>query len=130
MKFSLVVLSSPWSGQSADSAWHYASALIEQGHTLHRVFFYHEGVFNGAGFAQMPQDEESRVQRWAQLADHHGVDLVLCVASALKRGLLDDTEAQRYEQPAASVHPAFTVSGLGQLIDASVECDRLVTFGC
>jgi tRNA 2-thiouridine synthesizing protein D len=53
----------------------------------------------------------------------------VCVASALRRGMLDPTEASRYEHDAASVAPEFTISGLGQLIDAAIDCDRLVTFG-
>ncbi len=93
------------------------------------MFFYHDGVLTGSAYARAPQDEESKVQRWAALSEQHGTDLVLCIASAVKRGLLDDSEATRHASPAANIHPAFTLSGLGQLIDASAVSDRLVTFG-
>jgi tRNA 2-thiouridine synthesizing protein D len=129
MKFSLLVLSSPWSAQSSDSAWHFARAVLAQGHDLYRVFFYHEGIYQGSSLSVAPQDEVDRVQRWADLAETHDTDLVLCIASAVKRGLLDATEAQRHERSAANIHPAFTLSGLGQLIDASAVSDRLLTFG-
>ena len=51
------------------------------------------------------------------------------VASSLRRGLLDETEADRYEKPAANIASGFTISGLGQLIDACIESDRVMTFG-
>ena len=76
-----------------------------------------------------PQDESSGLQAWVDLAERHGVDLVLCVSSALRYGMLDNTEAERHERPAASIHPSFTISGLGQLVDATATSDRLVTFG-
>lgn len=129
MKFSLLVLSSPWSAQGGDSAWHFARAVIGQGHELYRVFFYHEGIYTGSSLSIAPQDEDDRVQRWAELAEHNDTDLVLCIASALKRGLLDETEARRHQRAGANIHPAFTLSGLGQLIDASAVSDRLLTFG-
>jgi tRNA 2-thiouridine synthesizing protein D len=129
MKISLLVLASPHAGQSADTAWHYAEAAVRAGHELYRVFFYHEGVYQGSGLSIAAQDEVDRVQRWAELADQSGAELVLCVASALQRGILDATEADRYERSAHSMHPAFVIAGLGQLVDAGVHSDRLLTFG-
>ena len=68
-------------------------------------------------------------QRWAELASAHDVELVLCIASAVRRGLLDATEAARHERQGPSIHPGFELAGLGQLIDAAAGADRLVTFG-
>jgi tRNA 2-thiouridine synthesizing protein D len=129
MKFSLLVLNSPWSAQSGDTAWQFARAALNNGHELYRVFFYHDGVYQGSSFSVAAQDELDRVQRWADLAQAHDTDLVLCIASALKRGLLDETEAQRHQRACSNMHPAFNLSGLGQLIDASAVSDRLLTFG-
>ncbi len=129
MKFSLLVLGAPHASQAVDSAWAFANAAVQDGHEIYRVFFYHEGVYQGDGLGVTAQDEANRVERWAALAEEHGIDLVLCIASALKRGLLDETEAGRFDQPAASIHPAFQLSGLGQLIDAAAGSDRLLTFG-
>ena len=93
------------------------------------MFFYQEGVRHGDRLACHAQDEQDRLAQWASLAEEHGTDLVLCIASAVKRGVLDPGEAGRHEKPAASAHPAFELSGLGQLVDAHLQCDRLVTFG-
>ena len=83
----------------------------------------------GACSSVTPQDELNPTQQWAKFAGKESIELILCVSSALKRGLLDASEAQRYEKMAETVHSSFQISGLGQLIDASVSSDRLMTFG-
>jgi len=129
MIYSLLALSSPCSGQGSVTALRFAQAVIERDHQIQRIFFLDEGTLAGASSMVSPQDENDTVQLWANFAIKHKVELILCVSSALKRGLLDSGEAERYEKTAATVHPAFEISGLGQLIDASVASDRLITFG-
>jgi tRNA 2-thiouridine synthesizing protein D len=129
MIYSLLVMSSPASGQCALTAARFARAVLARGHSIRRVFFLDAGTTNGSAAAIFPQDETDRLQPWVELAEQHGVELILCIASALKYGMLDDTEARRHEKSAATVHSAFTISGLGQLVDAAATVDRLVTFG-
>ncbi|NND66732.1 MAG: sulfurtransferase complex subunit TusD [Halioglobus sp.] len=129
MIYSLLVLSDPTQGSMARNAAAFARALLDQGHELHRVFFLDKGVLCGSASAVYPQDETSPLHDWVSLAEEHGVDLVLCVTSALRQGMLDAHEAKRHERTGATIHPAFTISGLGQLIDAGAVADRLVTFG-
>lgn len=129
MIYCLLVMSSPASGQCAMTAARFARAVIARGHRISRVFFLDAGTGNGAATAVFPQDEVQRLQPWVELAEAHGVELILCVSSALKYGMLDDTEARRHEKSAATIHPAFTLSGLGQLVEAASGADRLVTFG-
>jgi len=45
------------------------------------------------------------------------------------RGVIDVTEAQRHEKPGSTLDEAFSIGGLGRLVEASAEADRLVTFG-
>jgi len=129
MIYSILVLSSSHSRQSARSAALFAQAVIDRGHSLHRVFFMDEGVMAGVSHAVYPQDEVVPLDLWTTLAKEHSIDLVLCVSSALKRGLLDDAETKRHHKASATVDPAFTISGLGQLVDATANSDRLITFG-
>jgi tRNA 2-thiouridine synthesizing protein D len=42
---------------------------------------------------------------------------------------MDQREAARHGLAAANLAPGFRISGLGQLIDASIEADRLLVFG-
>jgi tRNA 2-thiouridine synthesizing protein D len=127
--YSLLVMSAPSSGYCARTAAQFAHAVIAAGHSIHRVFFLDDGTRTGAAAAVYPQDEPDRIQPWIELNEQHDVELVLCISSALRHGMLDQTEADRYDRGGATIHPAFTISGLGQLVDASAHCDRLMTFG-
>jgi tRNA 2-thiouridine synthesizing protein D len=128
VNYALLVLGAPGAGDGTLRAGRFARALLARGHTLERVFFYDEAAATGNGNCVFAQDETDRVAHWAALNREHGVELVLCVASALRRGVLDQTEARRYER-GANLHPAFILGGLGQLVDACARCDRLITFG-
>ena len=129
MIYSLLVLSSPVSGHGARLAASFAREVIARGHSLHRVFFLDEGVYAGAAAAVFLQDEADGLQPWVELSEQHAVELILCVSSALRRGMLDPAEAARHEKTGPTIHPAFTISGLGQLVDASIHSDRIMTFG-
>jgi tRNA 2-thiouridine synthesizing protein D len=118
MKFSLLVSVGPYTHQAPDTAWQFANAAIAKGHEVKRVFFYHDGVYNATRLTEPPQDDRHIVNRWSKLAADHQVDLVVCVAAALRRGIKDEVLA-----------PGFRISGLGQLVDAGIKSDRLVTFG-
>jgi len=123
------VLSSASSGHGAQTAAEFAQCAIARGHGIHRIFFLDAGTYTGAAAAVSPQDEADRIQPWINLAEQHAVELIVCISSALKRGILDATEAERYDKPGATLHPVFSISGLGQLVDACINSDRMITFG-
>ncbi len=128
MKIGIAVHGAPYSTQASSTALRFARAALEAGHTLPRVFFYHDGVHAASALTVPPQDEPSPQPGWVELARSHGVELAVCIAAALKRGIVNDEERQRYELTAANLHPAFTIVGLGQLVDAICATDRFVTF--
>jgi len=76
-----------------------------------------------------PQDDRHIQKRWSELAIQHKLDLVLCVAACQRRGIVDEDEMKRNGKDANNIAPEFRISGLGQLIEAGIEADRLVTFG-
>ncbi len=129
MIYSLAVYGSPFSHQSADTAYHFAVAALAQGHRILRIFFYQDGVHNATRLAVPPQDETNIPDRWARLANENQIDMVVCIAAAIRRGILDKSEARRYEKDADNLASQFTIAGLGQLIDAGLNSDRLITFG-
>ena len=57
------------------------------------------------------------------------LDLVVCIAAAQRRGLLDEDEMKRQGKDANNIADGFRISGLGQLIEAGIESDKLVVFG-
>jgi tRNA 2-thiouridine synthesizing protein D len=129
MKLTIQVNEGPYQHQSADSAYYFARAALEKGHEIYRIFFYHDGVYNGSRLTTPPQDDRNIVTRWSELAEEHDIDMVVCVAAAQRRGIVDDGEAKRNGKDATNIAPGFRISGLGQLIEGGVQSDRLVVFG-
>jgi tRNA 2-thiouridine synthesizing protein D len=119
----------PYQHQSADSAYQFAKAALDKGHEITRVFFYHDGVNTGTRFGVPPQDDRNITLQWSELAKKHGLDLVVCVAAAQRRGILDADEAKRHGKSGDNIADGFRISGLGQLIEAGIQSDRLVVFG-
>lgn len=129
MKFGILVNEGPYTHQASDSAYQFTKAALEKGHEIFRVFFYHDGVNNGTRLSIPPQDDRHITNRWSALAKEHQLDLVVCVAAAQRRGLLDANEAKRNGKDADNIADGFRISGLGQLIEAGIQADRLVVFG-
>ncbi len=129
MKFSLVIYAAPYSSESAATALRFARSLIAQGHELYRLFFFGDGVHNVSKLTVVAQDEINLQQQWNALINEYKIDSVVCVSSALRRGILDQTEANRHDLGVASAYESSEVAGLGQLIDATLNSDRVVNFG-
>ncbi len=129
MKFTIVVNEGPYQHQSADSAINFTRAVLEKGHEIFRVFFYHDGVNNGTRLAVPPADDRQLQKEWSELAKEHGLDLVICIAAAQRRGIMDENEAKRQGLDADNMIEGFRISGLGQLIEGSIESDRTIVFG-
>ena len=129
MKFAVVVNEGPYQHQASHTAYHFTRSVLEKGHRVVRVFFYHDGVNNGTCLTAPPQDEPHIVNLWSRLSRDNDLDLVACVAAAQRRGIMDERERARHELPAANLAPGFRIAGLGQLIEAAIEADRLLVFG-
>jgi tRNA 2-thiouridine synthesizing protein D len=129
MKFAILVNEGPYQHQAADSAYQFAKAALAKGHEIFRIFFYHDGVNNATRLTIPPQDDRNVVERWTKLSQEHNLDLVVCIAAAQRRGLLDANEAKRNGKNADNIADGFRISGLGQLIEAGIQADRLVVFG-
>jgi len=129
MKFSILVNEGPYTHQASDSAYHFARAVLKQGHELIRVFFYHDGVNNATRLTTPPQDDRHITNRWSKLAEEYDLDLVVCMAAAQRRGIVDADEQKRTKKDTNNLANGFRISGLGQLIEAGIQSDRLVAFG-
>lgn len=129
MKLSVLINEGPYTHQASDSAYQFTKAALAKGHEIFRVFFYHDGVNNATRLTTPPQDDRNIVNRWSKLAEEHKLDLVVCVAAAQRRGIVDEGEAKRNGKDATNLAPGFRISGLGQLIEAGIQSDRTVVFG-
>ena len=129
MKYTVMVNEGPYQHQSADSAIQFIRAALEKGHEIFRVFFYHDGVNNGTRLSVPPADDRQLQKEWSELAKEHDLDLVICIAAAQRRGLMDADEAKRQGLDADNIIDGFRISGLGQLVEGGIQSDRTIVFG-
>lgn len=128
MKFAIAVFSAAHA-PSSRRALLFAQAVLAGGHEIVRLFFYQDGVHSASANVVVPQDEQDIAAQWEDLVRTHQLDGVVCIAAALRRGVLNEEEALRYQKPAANLSGSWELSGLGQLHDAAQSADRLICFG-
>lgn len=128
MKFA-IALFSPAHAPSSRRALRFAQAALAGGHEIVRLFFYQEGVHSASSNVVFAQDELDMAREWREWVHAQHLDAVVCIAAALRRGVLNAEEAQRYSRPAANLDAPWALSGLGQLHEATQLADRLVCFG-
>ena len=118
MKLGILINEGPFTHQASDSAYRFTAAALAKGHEIYRVFFYNDGVYNANKLSEPQSDDRNLVSLWSKLGKEHGIDLVVCVAAGLRRGIKDEVLAE-----------GFRISGLGQLVEAGIKADRMVVFG-
>ena len=128
LSFALLVTGPAYGTQAASTAYRFALSLIEQGHRLSHLFFYQDGVHNGSGLHTPASDETDLVALWRDLAVAQGIAIDICVAAAMRRGVLDETESKSAGKAQFNLQAPFRQSGLGLLAEASLTADRFVQF--
>ncbi|WP_213878636.1 sulfurtransferase complex subunit TusD [Pseudomonas sp. dw_358] len=128
MKFAIAVFA-PAHAPASRRALLFAQAVLNAGHEIVRLFFYQDGVHSASSNIVAPQDEQDIAGQWRALVSVNGLDAVVCIAAALRRGVLDDKEVARHSRNGANLQAPWELSGLGQLHEAAQTADRLVSFG-
>jgi tRNA 2-thiouridine synthesizing protein D len=77
--------------------------VLAGGHEIARLFFYQDGVHSASANIVAPQDELDVAGQWRTFISEHQLDAVVCIAAALRRGVLDEAEANRYQRPAVNL---------------------------
>jgi len=114
LRIDLLVQGEPLETGAPSRALNFARAALDAGHRIGRVFFYKDAVAMGNRFAS---DEGDIREGWTRLASSHGFELAICIAAAARRGIVEE-----------SIADGFNIVGLGQLIEAAEQSDRLVSF--
>lgn len=123
MKYALLILGDPAGQPACVEALGFVQAAFADGHQVRRAFFYSDAVRVALAGAH-----PELAGRWTDCAAQHGMELIVCSSSALRRGVLDAHEAQALDtQP--TLAGGFLTAGLGLLAEAILECDQLVTIG-
>lgn len=128
MKFALALFA-PAHAPSSRRALRFAEAALAGGHEIVRLFFYQDAVQLASALPVSAQDEPDLPAAWRAFVTEHQLDGVVCIAAALRRGVLSAEEAQRYARPGHNLAAPWELSGLGQLHEAAQVADRLICFG-
>ncbi len=126
--FTLLVTQSPFQTDAHLQAMDFARAVYRSGHCLDRVFFYQDAVLCANTRIQAPQGQAGIADAWAQCAGEYGFPLQLCIANAIRRGMVNEQENERYQLDGATVVAPFELCGLGEMAEAVSQSDRVVQF--
>ncbi|WP_026972358.1 sulfurtransferase complex subunit TusD [Aliagarivorans marinus] len=121
-RYTLIVTSPVYGHQGSATALNLARAVLEEGHTLHAVFFYQEGVSNALATTMPAGDEIDMVKQWQQLKADSACQLLVCSAAAQRRGVLGQEEGEQRD----IIIDGFEQTGLAEMSIAMLEADKVV----
>ncbi|MEM1090056.1 MAG: sulfurtransferase complex subunit TusD [Pseudomonadota bacterium] len=116
-RFALMVCHSPDQLLRARAAVSFARAALKAGHQLETIFFYQAAAAIGLATAQISSDDYDPRRAWQELATEHELRLLICVGSAQRRGVVEESLAS-----------GFAITGLGQWLAAMASADRVLRF--
>ncbi len=129
MKYAIQINASPNNSDAGYSAYQFIKTALKKDHEIFRVFFYQEGIYHAFKYSTPPDDELQMTKKWTDLAAEQGIDLVVCISAAQRRGLLCNDEAKRQGKEEQDLAEGFRISGLGQLLESALLADRFIEFG-
>lgn len=126
--FTLVITGAPYSSQAPQTALQFAHAVLAADKRIDRVFLYGDGVHLASSLSAPPSDELNLSEAWAAFLAENNIPGVACIASALRRGLVNESERQRYELTASNLRAPFEIAGLGEWVDSTASESRVLYF--
>lgn len=100
--------------RQAKDALIFVKSHLEKGLPV-RVFFYGDGAYHANRLIWQTADVPCVCREWGELAKVYGLDLPVCVSTALARGITDQDNASRHNLDGDNLHPAFRLVGLSEL---------------
>ena len=122
MKTLAVVITTPPYSPLTITALSYVEAALVAGINVIGVFFYQDGVMHANKDINIASDEYQAIAHWQRLQQQYQLPLHICITAAEKRGIACDAIDNE------EVNQAFTVSGLGELVELTTKASRLVQF--
>lgn len=122
MKTLAVVITTPPYSHLTITAFKYVEAALALGVEVIGVFFYQDGVMHANKDISIASDEYQAIEQWQRLHQQYQVPLHICITAAEKRGIACDFIDNE------KINEAFTVSGLGELVELTTKASRLVQF--
>lgn len=129
MPSALLVTGSPYQSRACHTAFRFLRAALKKDPTcINGVFFYQDAVLIGSQLAQPPRDEFNLTEAWQALSNEYQVPLYLCIAAAVRRGIINEPESQRYELDQHSIASGFQLEGLGTLVELMNSTQKVIQF--
>ncbi|MBX4180733.1 sulfurtransferase complex subunit TusD [Sodalis sp. CWE] len=128
LNYCLMVTGPAYGNQRSRSALQFSQTLLKCNHRLSMIFFYQDGVLNANSFSTLASDEVNLVHAWQHLAKQNQITLYVCTTAALRRGIIDSTHASLLKKTGENLQPGFELSGLVNLVQMILTCDRFVQF--
>ncbi|TYL47397.1 sulfurtransferase complex subunit TusD [Marinomonas sp. IMCC 4694] len=129
MQHTLLITGSPYHSKACHSALRFVNAAVSMSpDSIKGVFFYEDAVLIGNALAQPPRDEIHLTKAWQEIAVQHNIPLYLCIAAAVRRGVISESESQRYGLNQSSLAEHFQLEGLGTLVDLMNTTHKLIQF--
>lgn len=128
LTYTLVITGAPYTSQAPQTALDFARAACAVGHRVERVFLYGDGIHLASTLSSPPSDEVNWRHAWCDFLEEHGIAGIACVASALRRGVVDTTEQARYQLTAANLARPFEIAGLGEWVEGLRQSSRVIYF--
>jgi len=117
-----VVITTPPYSPLTTTAIAYVEAALVSGIDITGVFFYQDGVMHANKDITIASDEYQAISHWQRLHQEYQLPLHICITAAEKRGIACDSIDNE------KINQAFTVSGLGELVELTSKSSRLVQF--
>lgn len=117
----LLLISKPPHHPLAQHALTYAKTFLHDNQNEQAslsIFFYADGATHANRLAWQSADQPNLTHDWQQLAEVYGIDLPVCVSTALARGITDEQNAQRHELGSENISSEFSLVGLSELVMA------------
>lgn len=117
-----VIVTTPPHSPLTITAINYIEEALIAGFNVIGVFFYQDGVIHASSQVSIASDEFQAICKFQNIAETYQVPLHICITAAEKRGIECDVSQ------GSKINTAFTVAGLGELVDLSTKATRLVQF--
>lgn len=124
LKKTLLVVTKSVHHPLAQQALRYANGYLNL-HSLHKqtdtdkpslnVFFYADGATFANAITWQSADQPNFRQQWQQLAKTFELDLMVCVSTALARGISDIDNGKRHQLKHHNLAEGFRLVGLSEL---------------
>lgn len=122
-----VIVSTQPIDSKTNTAIEFVTAAAQQDNIeLLGVFFYQDGVLNASTTLSIPTDEFQAINRWKAFNQQYNVPLYLCITAAEKRGMTDELSDTNNSTQPSNIDEAFTVAGLGELVELTTKTERLI----